>query len=131
MTLTLRHVLAGAVLLVGLVVSGMFFLVGSPVLAAGAPVREPVDVACVDPWVETHPAELEPSVDGEWSWWPPGLTCTHASGEVYVEPSASDAVGVAAFGLLVLALGVVPTVAVARGLWRSAPPPSRLRETCH
>jgi hypothetical protein len=51
------------------------------------------------------------------AWWPPGITFEHASGEIFVEPSLSDAAAVAAFGVAVLTLGVVPTWLAARVLW--------------
>lgn len=115
-----RRLLALVVLAVGLLLAVAGFWIGAPV-AAGAEPKEPVGVVCVDPWVADHPGDHEPAVNGHWSWWPPGITCTHASGEVYVEPSARDAVEVATLGLLVLLLGVAPTVLVAWRLWRGRP----------
>ena len=112
------RVVAGLVLLAGLGLSSLVFLLGAPV-AAGAPFKEPAGTACFDPWAETHPGDHEPDVQGSWSWWPPGLTCVHASGEVFVEPTPEDTAAVAFVALTVLACGVVPTVLVSRGLWRS------------
>jgi hypothetical protein len=113
---TFARTLAGLVLLAGMAVSDLVFLVGAPA-ATGAPFREPVGTMCYGPWVEAHPGDHEPAVHGTWSWWPPGITCEHASGEIFVEPSPSDAAAVAAFGVAVLTLGVVPTWLAARMLW--------------
>lgn len=92
--------------------SALVFLIGAAA-AAGAPFREPVSTACYDPWVKAHPGDFEPEVAGQWSWWPPGITCVHASGEVFAEPSASDAVRVGMFGLVVVIFGIVPAVVAA------------------
>ncbi len=89
---------------------------------AGVPFREPVDTVCYDPWVEAHPGDHEPVVDGKWSWWPPGITCVHASGEAYIEPSPADAVAVGLTGLAVLIFGVAPTLLVTGLVWRRAQP---------
>jgi hypothetical protein len=40
----------------------------------------------------------------------------HASGEVFVKPSTSDAVRVGMFGLVVVIFGIVPAVVVAAHL---------------
>ncbi len=114
--------LAVLVLAAGVASSALVFLIGAAP-ATGAPFREPVSAVCYDPWVKAHPGDFEPEVAGQWSWWPPGVTCVHASGEVFVEPSASDAVRVGMFGLAVLILGVVPAVVVAHLLWRGLSSP--------
>lgn len=121
MLLLLRRVFAVLVFMTGTAVCAMVFLVGAPI-SAGAPTdfQEPVEVVCYDPWVKAHPGDMEPDVEGWWSWWPPGITCVHASGQVYVEPSPSDAFAVAAFGLVVLVLGMGTTVLVPLALWRSS-----------
>lgn len=118
---TFVRTLAGLVLLAGVTVSALVFLIGAPA-ATGAPFREPVGTVCYDPWVEAHPRDYEPDVNGTWSWWPPGITCEHASGEIFVEPSPSDAAAVGAFALAVLVFGVVPTWLATRGLWLAGDP---------
>lgn len=112
----LRRTLAVLLLATGLAVSALVFLVGAPAMA-GAPFREPVGTVCYDPWLETHPGDYEPDVSGTWSWWPPGITCRHASGEVFLEPSASKAAAVGVFGFAVLILGGAPTLVMTRLLW--------------
>ncbi len=117
MRLLLRRAVALFVIATAAVVAFAAFTIGAAV-AAGAEFKEPIGMACVDPWVEAHPGDFEPTVHGRWSWWPPGITCTHASGEVFLTPSASDAVAVTALGLAILASCLGAALAVAVPLWR-------------
>lgn len=126
MTLVLRRAAAVLLLVAAAVACTAVFVAGAPV-AAGAAFQEPVGTVCVDPWVERHPGDLEPDVDGHWSWWPPGITCVHEGGAVFLEPTASDAAAVGLFGVVVLLFGLGPTVPVARWLWRGHSPADRAR----
>ncbi len=117
----MTRTLAALFLLTGLTVSVLVFLIGAGV-AAGAEFKEPMETVCYDPWVQTHPGDHEPDVDATWSWWPPGITCIHASGEVFLKPTAPDAVAVGGFGLAVLIFGIVPTLLMTRLTWRLGNP---------
>ena len=117
----MTRIFAVLLLLAGLTASVLVFLIGAGV-AAGAEFKEPLESVCYDPWLLAHPGDYEPDLDATWSWWPPGITCRHASGEVFVEPGASDAVAVGGFGLVVLSFGIVPTLLMTRLIWRLGRP---------